>query len=169
MEAGAPRVHAEKGKGMKAERKERQRRAASGGQTLLELVGASTIIAIALVPALRVMRDTVRVGRETEMANLMATFCTSKLEESLADTLATWDDTTLTGTFTTEGYAGVRFQVNRSDAMSDGGIPDGLMSITSTVWEDRDSDGSWDADELRSVFATKLARSLAYEVEAGGS
>ena len=144
----------------------RQRRL---GQTLLELVAASTIIATALVPALRIMRDSVRVGRETEMANLMATLSASKLEESLVETAGTWNTTILAGDFSTEGDAQVRFQVIRSDPTADGGIPTSVMAITSTVWEDRDSDGIWDADEPRSVFASKLARSVVYTNEANGT
>jgi Tfp pilus assembly protein PilE len=146
--------------------KSRRRQA---GQTLLELVAASTIIAVALVPALRIMRDSVRVGRDTETANLLATLSASKLEEHLALTAANWTTTTTAGNFTPEGYPLVKFQVAKSDAVSDGGIPGVLMSVTSTVWEDDDNDGGWDSGELRSVFASKLALSIAYSREASGT
>jgi hypothetical protein len=139
------------------------------GQTLLELVAASTIIAVALVPALRIMRDAIRVGRETEMANLIATFSVSKLEQSLAETAGSWSTTTLSGNFASEGYSQVRYVVVRSDSSGDGGIPNVVMAISSTVWEDRDGDSAWDAGELRSVFASKLAKSVAYSNIANGS
>lgn len=144
-----------------------QRRNQRRAQTLLELVAATTIIATALVPALRIMRDSIKVGRKTETANLLATLSASKLEEHLALTAANWSTATAAGTFAAEGYPLVRFQVTRSDSASDGGIPNSLMAITSTVWEDSDSDGGWDAGELRSVFASKLAMSVAYTQEAG--
>lgn len=147
----------------------RTRRSPHRGQTLLELVAASTIIAIALVPSLRIMRDSIKVGRETEMANLMATFSASMLEEHLALTAASWSTSTSSGTFASEGYPLVRFEIARSDATVDGGIPGVLMSVTSTVWEDSDNDGIWDSGELRSVFASKLAHSVAYTNEASGT
>ncbi len=146
-----------------------QRRYRRRGQTLLELVAASTIIAIALVPALRIMRDSVRVGRQTETANLLSTLSASMLEEHLALTAANWSTATASGTFATEGYPAVRYQVTRSDTAGDGGIPGVLMSIISTVWEDLDSDGSWDSGEPRAVFASKLALSIAYANEASGT
>lgn len=145
------------------------KRAVRGGQTLLELVAATSIIAIALVPALRIIRDTIQVGRETEVANLLATFSASKLEEHLILTAASWTTSTSSGTFDAYGYPQVRFRVVRSDATADGGIPGDLMSITSTVWEDRDGDANWDGGEPRSIFASKLARNTAYVHEANGT
>ena len=101
------------------------------GQSLLELVAATTILTISLVPALRMMRDAIRVGRTTETANLMATFCTSKLEQQLMQTAASWNPGTVSGDFTAEGYANLKFQVVMSDAVSDGGISNQLMAIAS--------------------------------------
>jgi hypothetical protein len=43
------------------------------------------------------------------------------------------------------------------------------MSITATVWEDRDSNGNWNAGEPRATFASKLARNVAYQYEASGT
>src|SRR6186997_968000 len=74
------------------------------GQTLLELIGATTVIALALVPALRIMRDTIRVGRDTESSNLSATFAASKLEEHLMLTAGTFTASTVTGNFSADGY-----------------------------------------------------------------
>ncbi len=132
------------------------------GQTLLELVGATTIIAITLVPALRMMRDSLRVGRQTETANLLATFSASKLEEHLVRTAATWDTTGESGTI--PGYAGLRFQVDKVDE----GIGAGLMRITSLAWEDLNGDQSWNAGEARAVFSSKLAHNVSYQQEAHG-
>ena len=145
------------------------KRRTNRGQTLLELVAATSIIAIALVPALRVMRDCLRISRETETANLMATLSASMLEEHLLRTAVNWNPTTVTGDFSAEGYPTIRFQVTRSDSSADGGIVNTLMSITATVWDDRDTDGNLDDGEPRSTFASKLARNVAYEQEASGA
>jgi hypothetical protein len=138
------------------------------GQTLLELVAATTILALTLVPTLRMMRDSLRVARDTEQANQVATLAASKLEEQLALTAASWSTATIAGDFATEGFPQVRFQVVRSDNPGDGGTPGSLMAITSTVWCDHSTNGQWDPGEPRSVFATKLARIAAYGYEAAG-
>ena len=139
------------------------------GQTLLELIGATTVIAMALVPALRMMRDAMRVGRDTEAANLASTLAASKLEEHLLKTAGTFTAMTTTGDFAADGHPGMKFSVVRSDSAAAGGIIGALMSITATVWEDRDNDNVWDTGEPRSVYASKLARNVAFENEASGN
>ena len=138
------------------------------GQTLLELMAATSIIAATLVPSLRIMRDTIKIGRETEMANLMATLSVSKLEEHLVLTAADWSESNQRLPF--PGYPGVFFQVVRElDNTAVGVTPGTLMSITATVWEDENGNQLWDAGEARSVFASKLASNVAYQREANGT
>jgi len=139
------------------------------GQTLLELIAATSMMAIALVPGLQLMRDGMQVSRELEMAGVMTSLCVSKLEEHLAISAATWAMTTTTGTFSTEGYPRIRFSVVRSDSSGDGGITDELMAVTATVWEDVDSDTTLDNGEPKVVLASKIARMASYENEASGS
>ncbi|MAD80748.1 MAG: hypothetical protein CMJ50_07890 [Planctomycetaceae bacterium] len=139
------------------------------GQTLLELVAATTILTIALVPALKMMRAAIRVGSTTETANLMTTFCASKLEEQLMNTAAVWNPSTVSGDFSAEGYANLRFQVIMSDAVVDGGIVNELMAISSTVWNDLNADGDLDAGEPNVIFASKQASNVSYQQEAAGS
>ena len=136
---------------------------------MLELVAATTILTIALVPALEMMGDAIRVGRLTETANLMTTFCASKLEEHLMRTAATWNPSTATGDFSSEGYSNLRFEVIMSDAATDGGIANQLMAIAATVWNDLNSDGDWDAGEPRVVLASKQARNVSYQQKAAGN
>ena len=147
------------------------------GQTLLELIGATTIIAIALVPALRIMRDAMRVGRQTETSNLMATLAAGRLEEFLLLSASEWGaipqgnpwtSTTTAGDYAADGYPNLRFAVVRTDNPPEG-ISSRLLSITATVWNDLDNDNTWDAGEPRSVFASKLARNVAYSNEAAGT
>ena len=139
------------------------------GQTLLELVAATTILTIALVPALRMMRDAIRLGRATETANLMTTLCASKLEEQLMRTAAVWNPSTVSGNFSAEGYANLRYQVIMSDAVADGGIANQLMALASTVWDDLNADGDLDAGEPNVVLASKQARNVSYQKEALGT
>ncbi|MEO8493725.1 MAG: hypothetical protein ABI614_01540 [Planctomycetota bacterium] len=130
------------------------------GQSLLELIAATSIVAIALVPALRMMRDSVRVGRQTETANVLATFSMSKLEEHLARTVANWNTTSDSGAI--PNYNGLRFQVTKVDE----GLGSGLMRITSTAYEDTDGSGTFNAGERSAVFVCKVARNVAYQQKA---
>jgi len=91
---------------------------------LLELMGATMIIAMALVPALRIMRDSMAVSRRTETANLLATYSVSKLEEHLVRTAVNWDTTTDEGPI--PNYPGLRYRVDKVDEL----IGSGLMRIT---------------------------------------
>jgi hypothetical protein len=153
------------------------RRIVRGGQSLLELIGATTIIALALVPALRVMRDALRAGQDTETANLMATLAAGRLEQFLLLSAGEWGSipagnpwttTTNTGNYAAEGYPNLKFSVVRTDK-APAGIASRLLSITATVWNDLDNDNVLDAGEPRSVFASKLARIVAYTNEAAGN
>ncbi len=130
------------------------------GQSILELIAATTIIAIALVPALKLMRDSIRIGRQTETVNILATFSMSKLEEHLARTAANWNTTPDTGAI--PNYNGLRFQVTKVNE----GVGSGLMRITSVAYEDGNGNGTYDAGERNATFVAKVAKNVAYEQEA---
>lgn len=130
------------------------------GQSLLEMIAASTIVAISLVPALKLMRDSIRIGRQTETANILATFGMSKLEEHMARTAASWDTATESGAIPNTN--GLRFQVTKVDE----GLGSGLMRITATAYEDANGSGTWDNGERNAVFVCKVAKNAAYELEA---
>lgn len=138
------------------------------GNSMLEVVAASVIIAAALVPALRMMRDCLSVGRDLENADLMSTFCASRLEQSLSQVCASWDTSSQTGNFSAQGYSNLKYVVNRSDNASDGGLANRLMAITATVWDDTDNDNQLDANERRVRYSSKIARSVSYNYEASG-
>jgi hypothetical protein len=104
-----------------------------------------------------------------ETSNLLDTLCASKLEEHLLRNAVSWNPGTVTGDFAAQGQPGFRFQVVHSDNPADGGIPNALMSITATAWDDSDGDGNWDAGERRATFASKLARNVSYQREANGT
>ncbi len=132
------------------------------GHTLLEVVLAGALLATALVPALRLMRDGLALSRRIETQELLTTFCTSKLEEHLALCGADWQTGAYPGDFTAEGYANLRFIVTRSDFSVDGGITDQLMALTATAWEDSNGSGTVDAGEPSVVLSSKLAKLATY-------
>ena len=133
------------------------------GQSLLEVIAASTIIATAMVPALRMMRDSLEVSRGLEEADLMATLCVDKLEEQMNKVAATWDKTTASGDYTAlEGRSYLKFKVTKSDSGADGGISDRLMAITTVVWNDANGNGTLETGEKKVMFGTKVSKFVSY-------
>ncbi|MEO1526859.1 MAG: hypothetical protein AAFX06_15590 [Planctomycetota bacterium] len=132
-------------------------------QTMLELVAATTIMGIALVPALRLTRDRIERTEELERAEMRVSVCVSKLEEEMARTVANWDLTDRSGSIATPGHTGIRFVVTKSDSLADGGIPDSLAVVDVTVWHDDDGGSDIDVDEHAIRLATKVARLTSYE------
>lgn len=135
------------------------------GNTLIELVAATTVLAIALVPALRIMRDALEVGEEIEYATAMSTLCVSQLEQSLAKTAATWNTSTESGNYAALGYSRLKYTVTKSDAPADGGLTNQLLAVTATVWDDLNDDGLLDAGEQRVQFSSKLAKLAVYNTD----
>ena len=137
------------------------------GHTMVELVAAASMMAIALVPALRLMRDSMGVSQSLETRGLLTTFCVSKLEERLARVAASWQAGTLSGTLSAEGYAQLRYSTQSSDASAAGGIPGRLMAVSCTVWHDANGDGALSTQESSVNLSSKLAKMAVYQYEAG--
>ena len=137
------------------------------GNSFLEVVLATVLISVALVPAVRLVRDSLALGREIQTREHLTTFSTSKLEEHLALIGADWQTGDYTGDFAAEGHPNFRFLVRRSDSTGDGGIVDQLMAVTATTWQDLDGDGSLDGGEPSAVLGGKVAKTASYQDEAG--
>jgi hypothetical protein len=132
------------------------------GNTLIELVAASAVLSIALVPALRIMRDAISVGDDLEYATAMSTLCANQLEQTLAKTAASWNTTAESGNYSSLGYSRLRYSVIKSDAPASGGLTNQLLAVTVTVWDDADSDAVLDSNEKKVQFSSKLAKIAAY-------
>ncbi|MBX7168049.1 MAG: hypothetical protein K1X74_17065 [Pirellulales bacterium] len=139
----------------------------SRGYTLIETVMAAGLIALAIVPAMRMMSDGIEAGWRLDNSNLCATYCVSKLEEHLALGAAYFTEDKASGSFAADGYSTLRFAVTRSQQPADGGIADRLMTVTATVWADTDGDGVKDADETGVTMASKIAKMAVYQSVAG--
>ena len=135
---------------------------ARSGQSLLELLVATTLIALALVPALRLFRDSMQVTRDWESHNEISTFCASLLEQHVARANADWKSTVVRGDLTRYGHADLNYQVVQSDASAAGGVPDALMAITATVWQDANGNNAMDSGEPAASYATKVSKLGAY-------
>jgi hypothetical protein len=133
------------------------------GLSLLEVVAASSIMAVALVPALRIMRDALTQSRTNETRCLLTTLCISTMEQYLPVSADGWATSTVTGNFAADGYSTIKFQVVRSDAPASGGLTNQLMAVTTTVWEDTNGDGAVSTGELSVVMASKVAKMALYQ------
>lgn len=141
----------------------RRRRPARPGNSLLELVAAATIIATTLVPALQIMGESLRISGDVETGALMTTVCVSRLEEEMARSAAAWDLTDTSGNYAALGHADVKYSVVKGDTVAEGGIPDALMAIIVTVWQDRDGDDLRDASEPSVIYGTKISKLRNYQ------
>ena len=137
-------------------------RRARRGNTLIELVAASSIIAIALVPALRIMRDALAVEEDCEHATAMSTLCAGQLEQTLAKTAAAWNTNAESGDYSSLGYSRLKYSVTKSDAPASGGLTGTLIAVTVTVWDDADSNGVLNVGEKSVQFSSKIAKIAAY-------
>jgi hypothetical protein len=136
------------------------------GYSLLEVVLAASICASALVPALAFMRDSISLGEIIDKRHLMTVYGVSKMEEQMAIVAATWATGTVSGDFAADGHANMRFTVTRSDAPAGGGLTNRLMAISVTTYSDDDADDALDANEMRTVLTTKIAKLVNYESKA---
>jgi hypothetical protein len=132
------------------------------GQTLLELTVALTIVAGTLVPALRLMRLASEQSRAIEQRNVMATLAVGKLEEHMSLTADDWFAGTFSGTLSQASYPNLHFRVTRSDAGVAGGIPDRLLAIQVTIWDDANSNAARDSNESYVEIASKIAKLAGY-------
>ena len=140
------------------------------GVSLLELVAASSIIAMTLVPSLRLMRDSLRVSRSLEVRECLATTAMGALEHRAQQVARGWQMTS--GVDRTygqlAGYPEVVVEFEATDSSTSGGIPNSLAVVSTSSFEDRNGNGRRDADESLVTFSTKVARLQSYALEGRG-
>lgn len=136
------------------------------GQTMLELVAATVVIATALVPALRLTRNSLQSLERIEQSERCHFLCVSTLEESMVMASANWAAQPRFGDFSRAGWPEYLYQVTMSDSESEGGIPGSLAVIRVLVWYDANGSGTAEADEVYCQLETKLANLQSYGHEA---
>ncbi len=128
---------------------------------------ASAICASALVPALAVMRDGLKLQRTIDTRQMLLTYAVSKMEEQSAIVAGNWTSGTTTGTFAADGHGEVRYVVTRSDLPPAGGINNRLMFVQVMTFSDDDGDMTRDSDESAVFLRTKISKLASYETMAG--
>jgi len=159
---------------MKPEREWNERgrmRAERFGTTLLELTVASTILAVTLIPALRLLRDSLRQSRQLAAREVMATLCQGQVEQQSLLIATQWKLTSGVDRQSGQesGFPNVLVEFNASDDSNRGGISDRLATLTVTAFDDANGNSRRDDGESGVQFATKIARLTTLEYEGRGS
>lgn len=141
------------------------------GTTLLELTVASTILAVTLIPALRLLRDSLRQSRQLVAREVMATLCQGQVEQQSLLIATQWKLTSGVDRQSglESGFPNVLVAYSASDDSSRGGISDRLAALTVTAFDDANGNSRRDPDEPGVEFATKIARLTTLEYEGRGS
>ncbi|MEM9700961.1 MAG: prepilin-type N-terminal cleavage/methylation domain-containing protein [Planctomycetota bacterium] len=141
------------------------------GLTLLEVVAASVVLAIALAPALRIVRTALLAADRIDRQERCLMTATDRIEylmsRGAADWAATEDPAHQHSSAAVPGYPGLRLRDDVWDSPAVGGIQDRLANIEVTAWYDDDGDAALDADEPQVTLTTAVARLTAYELHAG--
>ena len=133
------------------------------GYSLVEVVAAIALMAATLVPAVEFVRYGMERSFEDDRRQLLALYAASQVEERIGMVAANWIEGTTTGSYSADGHPSIRFITVCSDEPASGGIPNTLMDIRSTVYEDANGDGSLSTGEMRCTFRTKIGRFATYE------
>lgn len=138
-------------------------RSRNSGYSLLEVVVATLLMGLVIVPAMNFMTSAIRAGHELDLWNQMNVLAVGKLEEQLAIAATTFEEASSSGAFSGTGLGGVRYTVSRTTSPAAGGISDKLMVVEVRVWHDDNGNSVLDVDEADVVYATKLAHMEAYQ------
>lgn len=128
--------------------------------TFVELIAATAILAICIVPATKFLADSLTMRRELEQQRTMVILAIQMIEEQMAVINGAFTTTDEKATFASQGLPTLAYRVRRRDESNKGGIPGLLMAIEVEVWEDTDGDLHRDPDEPRLKLHTKMARSV---------
>ncbi len=130
------------------------------GFSFVELIAATAVLAIVIVPATELLADSMALRREMERNRTMVLLAIRTVEEQMSVINAGFTTAQQFGTFASLGLPEIAYQIIRDDQTSAGGIPDTLMAITVRVWSDDDADVVHDSDETVVELHTLMARSV---------
>ena len=130
------------------------------GFTFVELIAATAILAICIVPATKYLADSMTLRRHLEEERVLVMLAIQTVEEQMAVINGAFTTTDETGTFASQGLPEIAYEIVRSDAAAGGGIPNLLMAINVCVWSDENGNLVHDSNEAMVELHTKMARSI---------
>ena len=128
--------------------------------TFAELIAAIAVLAITIVPATKYLADSMTLRRRLERDRVLVTLAVQTIEQQMAVLNGGFTTTHETGTFADQGLSDIAYEIDRTDAAGQGGLPDLLMVIAVKVWSDDDGDVLHDPAEAVVELHTKMARSV---------
>ena len=136
------------------------------GFSLLEMVMAAALVTGTVVPALSVIRDSMKQSRTLHRQKLLANYAVRILEHQVSHAAINWwsysEDNTI-NYYTGDGHTGLRVYLDRSDDPVDGGLTGQLMNIEVTVYDDANGSGTLDGTDPQETCRTKVAKLNSYE------
>lgn len=134
--------------------------------SLVEVVAAIGLMAATLVPAMELIRQSMKNSVEDDMRQLLALYAASQVEQQLGMTAMFWTVGSTTGDYAADGHPGIRYVTTCSDDPVDGGIVGQLMDVRTTVYDDANNDDVLTAGEKQCSFRTKIGKFATYEAMA---
>lgn len=128
--------------------------------TFVELIAATVVLAICIVPATKYLADSMALRRELEIDRTLVLLAIQTVEQQMAVINGGFTAAQETGTFASQGLPEIAYKIVRTDAASAGGIPGLLMAIAVRVWHDENGDLALDSNEAAVELHTKMARSV---------
>ncbi len=128
--------------------------------TFVELIAATAVLAITIVPATKYLADSMTLRRHLERDRVMVILAIQTIEQQMAVINGGFTTAQETGTFASQGHPEIAYERIRTDAMAQGGISDLLMVITVRVWSDNNGNVLLDAGESLVELHTKMGRSI---------
>ena len=138
---------------------------ARNAYSLLEVVAATFLLGVAIIPAMRFMSTAIQAGSDLERWNQMNLLAVGKLEEQITLAAAQFQEDSQSGVFPDPGLGGLRFAATRTTSAALGGIAEQLMVVSVTVWDDENANTALESDESQVTYATKIARMSVYQDE----
>lgn len=123
---------------------------------LLDVVAASLVTAMVIVPSVNIMRRSMDVNNRVLLREEMTTRCGSLLEQQMADVSASFRSRKYNGRMNVFSEQ-LGYQVIQSDQSDFGGIPGQLMGISVTVWHDANRNRRLNSKETKYSLYTKVA------------
>jgi len=128
--------------------------------TFLEVLAATAVLAICLIPATQYMAKSMSLRRRLEQDKIMVMLAVQTIEHHMAAINWSFSNTQETGTFASQGQTDLAYEVVSTDSAIEGGIPGHLMAISVSVWFDENSNLVHDANEAIVELNTAMARSI---------
>ena len=134
---------------------QRHRRCLKRGAALLDVIAASVLVGILIVPSVKISAQVQESCRRLEMRNELALRCASVLEEEIAYLQQSFKSRSRQQLIRYEGRD-LRCVIQSSDAAVDGGLPSRIICVSVLLWHDENHNGSLDSSEQSMFLLTRV-------------